>query len=242
MSLSIPSNTNQSFAPLPPKLSDEKEPFTASPDKIEAVNKIGKWIKRRFEARKNVRRENTFKAGSKASKIKVRFITERIQLEGRNQLGNEVNAILRYYASSDGKLFLQTNPSADDNRTIWMDISKSLVLNSSYVPIVARNENQELEAMAMVSITQKFNRFCLEQLATAPHNLGKRSGAGSAAFEEVVRLCQETGYESLTLNTMNKSQSFYENKGVKFDYNHGTLQKADFPEYFKKHGGIAKPK
>jgi hypothetical protein len=168
------------------------------------------------------------------------FVVERIVTEeGRSQLRAKVVEILNFY-----ELQMQSEVSLvlrDMNRSTWKSIDVALQCLPNDLPIVVWDKNRSrVQAVAMVSCSEPFYLH-LEFLATAPHNLDKHSGAGTAAFEDAVWLGKRRGALKLGLLSRRSALPFYEKMGVQLESYQGTLLRRSFDDFLRKKGGKATP-
>lgn len=208
---------------------------TPYPIQIQAGKKILKWYRDCSEVRAIENQARSQLIEQNAGKNNNTFSAERIVTKkGRQKLAVEVDEILKFYASDEGRQFLQQNPLAEGNRDRWRDIASYLVFDRSYMPIVIRDKDHKIAAVELVTAKHQFR---LEHLAAAPQNLGKKTGAGTAAFEDAVWLCARKGYDALYLTATNSSRPFYTKLDVPLNYNHGCLPATEFAAFLQNHGG-----
>jgi hypothetical protein len=174
------------------------------------------------------------------------FVKRVVGKEGRNKFRKDVQAFLRYYTTEEGKRALHEQEQAEPNQDRWGEIKTYMLLEPSWLPIEVRDKEGHLQAAALVSLHESHPyapaHVRIEQLATAPHNLGKRTGAGTAVVEDAAWLTLRRRDHALTLMSLPSSVEFYEKLGMRLDFvNHAELLRAEIPKWLQERGGRAIP-
>jgi hypothetical protein len=215
------------------------------PEEIQAGEKIGKWYKNCCAIRGL---ESKFRTQLARINGKSTFSVNRVVAsEHRKKLTQEVEAtVLNFYPTDAGKEWEKTVPFAEDNIRRWTDIHKYLITaENEYLPIVVRDKQEELQAVALVFQYKWSLYLSLRVLATVPQNLGDKGryrGAGTAAFEDAVFLAIRKGLDGIQLASGVNATDFYRKLGVQFeDWISGELPSEEFPTFLKERGGRAIP-
>lgn len=212
---------------------------TLSDTEKKAGKKILKWYKKCSADREKELADRSQIIQQNVAQNTTVFTVDRVITKSdRKKLASEARKIANFYDTSAGQQLLQDHPLAKDNQDVWINTVNNLDYNDSYLPIVVRNNTKEIQSVALVNMNKHFR---LQELATAPQNLGKKSGAGSAAFEDAVWLCKRRGFDSLNLVTKDSARIFYQKLGVHCPLWSGSLKAEQFPDFFRDHGGKAKP-
>jgi hypothetical protein len=227
-------------------ISGNIDSFVFSQKEREAGEKIVRWASRCLQVRKleyNLRAQ--MKRGDSP------FLVERVLTQERlDFFRKEVKAILEFYETLDGQKFLEQNSLAKSNRQRWEGIDIYAHVEPFWdppycIPVVVRDAQGALQAASFVSTDRRCPIVELEQLATAPHNLGKKSGAGTAAFEDAVWFCMRKGCKAIKLTAVPEAVQFYKKMGAIFSEGDGSwdaiLPCKMFLPFLRERGGAGVP-